>query len=788
MLKHNLTLFFRNINKYKGTFLINTLGLALGLAATILISIWANFELQFHKFNEKDSANHYQVLVNYPQSNTIQTSTFTPGPMTKAIAEDFPEIDYSVPVVAPRTFYSGLLEKEGIGMKVDPQFVGDGFLNLFGCDFLHGEKTSALRERNAIVISKALANGLFKKTDVIGETVEFKARYCPGLYTITGVFELPPNASAKYDILINFDRFLEDRQNMLKWNNGGVQAHLVLKEDTDIDAFNLKIKDYLSTKIEGLDHTLFVQKYAQRYLYGTYENGVPVGGRIKYVQLFLIIAIFIILVACINFMNLSTANATRRLQEIGIKKVFGAKRTRLARQYLLESILLSFFALITALFLVAILLPQFSQIIDVPLSFQMGRTEIVFLLILMLVTGLLAGSYPALYLSKFEPLKILKGKMTFNIGGLWVRNVLVVFQFFISIVLISSVLVIYQQIEYLQTKSLGYDKENIISFPIEGALVGNEQRFLDALKDIVGVKYASTMWGELPGRTSNSSGFSWPGQDPKDRETRFSFIEGGYDMISLLDVKLKAGRVLSKDFGTDDKSAIVFNETAIKTLGIEGDPIGQKVGVKGERTIVGVVEDFHLATLAEEIDPGFFIISTGNNFIVKMEAGSERNTISRIADIYKTYNKTYPFEYSFLDDRYQQLYAAEERVGKLARYFAGLAILISCLGLFGLATFSAERQRKEISIRKVLGQPAWQVATMLSGKFTRLVLIAILIGLPVSYYFSQQWLTNFAYHAPLQFWWFLTAGLIAILVAVVTVGVKALQAAHKNPIDGLREE
>ncbi|MEL7118336.1 MAG: FtsX-like permease family protein [Bacteroidota bacterium] len=788
MLKHNLTLFFRNINKYKGTFLINTFGLASGLAATILISIWANFELQFHKFNEKDSAQHVQVMVNRPHSAGINTVPYTPGPLYKAMEEEFPEVSYSVPIVVPRSFYNGLLVKNEVGMKVEPQYVGDGYFNIFGCDFIYGEKESALQDKNSIVISKAVAEGLFGRSDVVGESVELEHRYVPGPYTITGVFELPANASIQYNALIGFERFLDGRSNLRKWNNGGVEVHLVLEKGTDINAFNQKIENFLTTKIEGIDFTLFAQPYAQTYLYGNYENGQAVGGRIRYVRLFLIIAAFIIFIACINFMNLSTANASRRLQEIGIKKVLGAKRNRLTRQYLLESILLSFFALVMAIFLVALLLPEFSKIIGVPLNFQIGWKEFLFLTGLMIATGLLAGSYPALYLSKFEPLRILKGKLSLSASSLWVRNILVVFQFSISIVLIASVLVIYNQIDYLQTKNLGYDKENIISFQIEGDLIKKDTLFLEELKNTVGVKSASRMWGELPGKISGGSGFQWPGQEPEGQDVDFSFIEGGYGMIQLLDVKLKAGRALSQEYSTDKESAIVFNETAIKTMGLEGDPIGQQVYFKGMRTIVGIVEDFHATTLAEKIEPMFFIISNGDHFVVKMEAGTERSTINKIAALYKNYNKTYPFEYSFLDERYQQLYAAEERVSKLSRFFAGLAIIISCLGLLGLATFSAERRRKEISIRKVIGQPAWNVAAMLSGEFTRLVIVAIVIGLPVAYYLSQNWLMNFAYHDSLNIWFFVAAGLIAILIAIITVGIKALQAAYRNPIEGLREE
>lgn len=787
MIKHHIKLFFRTLKTNGTSSCINIFGLSLGLATVVLIAFWTKFEFNMNAFDERDSAQHVQIFLNRLTATGIETVDRTPGPLTRAMADEFPEVAYGVPVVAPRFFYFGVLTNGRNSVKARSHFVGEGFFNIFGCDFLRGSKVSALNDKNAIAISKQMAITLYGTLDVVGKTVEFKNEYFDGTYTISGVFEIPNNSSSDYDIIFSYERFLMGRPNLLKWNNGGIQAHMVLHEGTDLAAFNSKIKDYLATQIEGSEATLFAQKYAENYLYGTYENGVPTGGKITCVKLFAMIAAFIMLIACINFMNLSTARASKRLKEIGIKKVVGANRRTLIAQYLGESILMAFFALFIALGIVLAIHPFFEGIIGEQLPFELGSKEIIFLVSCSIFTGLLAGSYPAIYLSGFKAIDVLKSKLSSNLGEFWVRKGLVVFQFVVSIVMICAVLVIYKQVQFMQTKDLGYDKENILSFPMEGELAKDSDAFLSELKKIPGVSAASHMWGEIPGNTSRASGFQWKGQILEEQKISFNYIEGGYDMVSLLGVKIHSGRVFSKSHPTDGE-AIIFNETAIKTMNIEGNPIGQTVNFKGRRKIIGVVKDFNVDALSEKIRPLFFILSKGNNFIVKLTPGLEKGSLAKIGDLYHTFNENYPLDFSFLEDRYQALYASERRVGALSKYFTALAIAISCMGVFGLAAFMAERRKKEIGIRKVLGQSVGQVTLMLSSEFAKLVFISILIALPVAYVLTSSWLSGFAYRISLHMGYFVGAGLIGFSLAMLTVGSQTIAAAHKNPIEGLKEE
>jgi ABC-type antimicrobial peptide transport system permease subunit len=410
---------------------------------------------------------------------------------------------------------------------------------------------------------------------------------------------------------------------------------------------------------------------------------------------------------------------------------------------------------------------------------------------IVLFTGLLSGSYPALHLSHFNPVAILGGKLKSSFNEVWVRKALVVFQFGLSIILIVAVLVVYRQIDFLQSKNLGMDKDNVIYFQKEGPLQSNSEAFLERVKAIPGILNATTAVQGFIGTELNSTGgVRWPG---RDEGTIIDFTDMGTSvgLIETLNIEMSQGRSFSRAFASDSTNAIIFNETAIKTMGLE-NPVGKTVQLWGEdRQIVGVVKDFHFQSLRETIPPMFFRLVPENHtflFMAKIKAGREKEVLAQLENTYAQFNPGYSFDYQFLDTDFQALYESEKRVATLAKYFAGLAILISCLGLFGLATFTAERRRKEISIRKVLGQTATQVTVMLSGEFAKLVLVAVVIALPIAYLLVNNWLSGFAYKIPLRAWYFLSAGLVALLVALLTVGTQAIGAANRNPVDGLREE
>jgi ABC-type antimicrobial peptide transport system permease subunit len=535
---------------------------------------------------------------------------------------------------------------------------------------------------------------------------------------------------------------------------------------------------------------LFLKPYSERYLYGRYENGKQSGGRIEYVRLFSIIAVFILVIACINFMNLSTARASRRAKEVGIKKSIGAQRQSLIFQYISESMVTSLLSLLVAIAVVWMFLPAFNIITDKKIVLTLSDPQLLAMLLGVTVfTGLLAGSYPALFLSGFKPAAVLKGELKGSWGELWARKGLVVFQFALSVILIVSVLVIYKQIDFVQSKNLGYKKDNLISIPIEGKVESSLETFLTEVKRIPGVSSASSMGHDLIGRNNNTSGLEWDGKNPED-EILFENVRVNYDMLETLGVEMVAGRTFSREHSTDT-SKIIFNEAAIRVMNME-DPVGKviKLWDQYDLEIIGVVKDFNFQSLHDVVNPLFFMLDQRNtwNVMIRLEGGKEKETLKMLTDFYKEYNPGFSFEYTFQDQEYAKQYAAEQRVATLSGYFAAFAILISCLGLFGLATFTAERRLKEIGIRKALGSSSTNIVMLLSGDFTRMVLLSILIGLPVSYWLLSGWLERFAFHIDLEIWYFAAAGLIALLIAWLTVASQAIKAAMINPVKCLRSE
>jgi hypothetical protein len=613
-------------------------------------------------------------------------------------------------------------------------------------------------------------------------------------YTVSGVFRnVPANATEQFDFVLPVSiLFAGSPEWLTSWGNTGCQTRVLLKAGTDVDAFNRKLAGFVKIKTnnEIKYRTPFVKGYSAHYLHNNYENGVLTGGRISYVRLFTIIAVFILIIASINFMNLSTAKAARRMKEIGIKKVAGASRGSLMLQYMGESVLLTFMALAVAVLLVLLLLPAFNTITGKQLALSFDPKLIGAFLLITLVTGLLAGSYPAVYLSGFKPITVLKGRLANSAGELWIRKGLVVFQFTISAVLIVSVMVVYRQIEYVQNKSLGYQKDNVLTFGREGKL-GSEEHldaFLLQVKTLPGVVSATYIAHNLAGHNNGTSGVRWSGRDPEDK-TEFENVAVSFGMIETMGFEMKQGRAFSKDFASDS-NAIIFNEAGIRYMGLKA-PLGQTVQLWGEpHRIIGVVKDFHFESLHEGIKPLFFRLNLGASYVtaVKIAAGREQETIAALEKLYGQFNPGFSFSYRFLDEGYQQMYAAEKRIGVLSRYFAGLAILISCLGLFGLAAYTAQRRQKEIGVRKVVGASIGNVVVMLSRDFLKLVLIAVLIAFPLAWWATHQWLQGFAYHITPGAGMFLAAGVAMLAITCLTVGYQAIKAALANPVSSLRTE
>jgi putative ABC transport system permease protein len=785
MFRHTLLIAYRNFIRYKSSFFINLIGLSSGLACAMLIYLWVNDELHIDKFHT-NSNRLYQVKENVEQDGDIITRISTAGPTAEALANEMPEVEYAVTNTFVRNFRE-VLSIEGNDIKADGLYASADFFKLFSFELIQGNKNQVLSDKNSIVITENLAKRLFGTTEnIVGKTVEWQHKK---QYQLSGVLQdLPALSSVKFDFILTFEAFKEDNNWALSWFNTAPQTFVLLKEGTDIEQFNKKIADLVRRKTEGqANHrTPFIARYADAYLYGKYENGKQTGGRIEYVRLFSIIAIFIVLIACINFMNLSTARASRRMKEVGMKKAVGARKSSLIVQFLSESTLICFLSLFIATLLVVLFLPHFNSIVGKNLTLHFDLNFTVGLLGIVLLTGLVAGSYPAFYLSKFKPVTVLKGKLNSFLGEVWAKKGLVIFQFTLSIILIVSVWVVYKQIQFIQTENLGYSKDNIIIIGSEGIIDERKGTFISEIQKLPGVLAASNGGHDMTGHNGGTYGIEWPGKNPEDR-TEFENMPANYGLIEVLGISVKEGRSFSKNFA--DSSSIIFNEAAIKYMGLT-NPIGKEIKLWGRNMqIVGVVNDFNFESFHEQIKPAFFWMQPdAPNIMIKIDAGKEQEVIARLQEFCKEFNPGFPLDYRFLDADYQLLYAAESMVSILSRYFAGLAILISCLGLFGLATFTAERRNKEIGIRKALGSTEFAIIRLLSADYTKMVLTAIFISLPISYIMARSWLSSFAFRIELEWWFFIGAGLTALLIAWFTVGILTVKASRVNPSECLRSE
>jgi len=764
MLGHYLKLAFRNFQRHQNSFFINLIGLSTGLACALIIFLWVNDELKMDRFLENE-AKLFRVMEHQQYAEEIMTTNSTPGPLADALPEEFPEIEYAATVLWENNFTLFVNDK---GFKTSGRPVGADFLKIFKIPMIAGDGRVVLEELNSIVISESLAKKMFGSTTAaMGQTVNLNKE---SERMIGGIFaDVPDNSTLKFDMLLPFDKFRQGKDWLYSWGNNGPSTYISLVERADYKKVSEKIKDFLKTKEEESNIKLFLKPFAESYLYGRYENGVQAGGRIEYVRLFSTIAIFILIIACINFMNLSTARASKRTKEVGVKKAIGVERSSLISQYLSESTLIALLSLVLAIIMVNLFLPQFNIITDKSIEFDWSPTTMSRFLGITLFTGLLAGCYPAFYLSSFQPVKVLKGTIKSSWGELWARRGLVVFQFTLSIILIVAVTVVYNQIQYVQTKNLGYKKDNLIRIPVEGQLYDNMKPFLTEAKKIPGIENIASMGHTMIGRNNNTSGLNWEEKDPNAR-ILFENLGVNYDLLETIKVQLKEGRFFSRDFGADT-SKIIFNEAAIKVMGLE-NPLGKTIRLwdQYDLEIIGVVEDFHFESLHEPVNPAFFRLSPNNAWMVmaSLEQGKEKAALSSLNEVFDNFNSGFEFEYEFLDEEYARLYTSEQRVASLAGYFAGFAILISCLGLFGLAAFTADRKKKE--------------------DFTKLVLISIIIGLPIAWYVSSDWLTRFTYRIDLSIWFFAIAGILVLLISWLTVSSQAFTSAMLNPKDCLADE
>ncbi len=783
MFRHSLLLIFRNFRKFRTTFLINLIGLSSGLACAMLICLWVTDEWRMDK-NFPHDARILHVLGNHHQEGGIKTALHTPGVLAEGLKQDFPEVRYAVSTRPPGSMPKFTIGTGNESFKARHMFASADYFKIFPFPLADGNPDKVLAATDAILLSESMARKMFHTTEgLIGKAVTWQQKR---QFTITGIFkDLPSNVSEPFDYMLSYDIFLKEFN--VHWDNHNAMTFVMLHPGTDVAGFNKKIENYLKTKVETSAVTLSTQQHSENYLYGNFTNGVQDGGRIEYVRLFSLIAIFILLIASINFMNLSTARASRRMKEVGVKKAIGAGQGSLIFQYLGESVMLSFISLLVAMGAVYLLLPFFNTVTAKQLVLFADMRLLGFFVLLTLVTGLLAGSYPALYLSGFRPVAILKGHFTSSLRELWVRKGLVVFQFSISIVLILAVIVVFMQLRYVQNKNMGYDRENVIYFFKEGPMRQESRLFMQRLRELPGVVNASNATGNVTSHWGTTTGVEWPG---KDKTTNVEFgcqsIDVGF--IETMGLQMAQGRSFSASFPTDS-SGVIINEVAAAQMGL-ADPVGKEITFWGEQVrIIGVVKNFNFKTVHKAVTPWlyYFRPEQASAVVARLAPGDTKATVARIEALIREMNPGSVPEVTFMDADFQKVYESELRVGVLSKYFAGIAIIISCLGLFGLAAFTAERRMKEISIRKVLGGSGAHIIYLLSADFTKLVLVAVCVALPIGYWIARSWLNTFAYRIELQWWYFVLAGIFALVIAWLTVGSQAVKAARTNPVRHLKD-
>ena len=614
---------------------------------------------------------------------------------------------------------------------------------------------------------------------------------------VTGVLEdIPELSSLKFDFLMSYDIWFKKNDWAKEWGNNGPRCVVLLKENTSVDKVNAKIKNYIKTKNKDSNVELFLQNYGESYLYSKWDNAKQAGGRIEYVRTFSVVAIVILLIACINFMNLATARSLRRAREIGVRKVVGAGKRQLIAQFIGESMFVSFLAILISLLIVALILPSFNELTEKHLTIDLTNPSFLLILLgLTVFTGVISGSYPALFMSTLKPIVVLKGILKFKAGATYFRKGLVVFQFALSIILILGMIVVYRQINFIHNKNLGFGKEDLLYIPLEGGLSKNYMAFREELQKKPGIKNVTSAQHNPLQVGSSTQGVRWPGKDTTQL-ILFSSNPINYDYIKTMGIQLIAGRDFDPSYSLDTNNYLI-NEAAARKIGYK-DPVGKELTMWGDKgTIIGLMKDFHHNSLHVPIEPlilrlykqswigdgGFW-----GHVIIRTEKGKTREALASMETTFKKFNAGFPFKYYFTDDEIKNNYKAEHTVSKLSRYFAFLAIFISCLGLFGLVTFTAEQKTKEIGIRKVLGASVSGIVGMLSKDFLKLVLIATVIAFPVAWWMMHKWLLDFEYRIDIGWWVFVVAGITALLIALLTISFQSIKAAIANPVKSLRTE
>jgi putative ABC transport system permease protein len=755
------------------------------MACTILILLWVQDELSFDKFN-KNAENIYRVVENqYYAGGVVFPVAVTPGPLAKSLKDDYPEIENT----ARFNFNGGTLRYNDKIFGEPIAFADPAFLEIFSFPLVSGNKNNVLSDLHSIVLTETSAQKYFEDEDPVGKTLILNDSLN---LKVTGVLkDIPAKSHLRFEFLVPFEFLKNLGRDMDQWGNNSFYTYVQLQQGAKVSEINKKIKGVIKKNNEGSATELELQPLLKIHLYSAGKYAADIGGHgnIEYVNIFSLVALIVLFIACINFMNLSTARATKRAKEVGLRKVIGAARLQIVKQFYIESILFAFIALLIALTISDLLLNAFNNLSGKEISLSsLGSTTLIWLIALTIFTGIVAGSYPAIYLSSFLPLKVLKTDSAISGGGSFFRKLLVVTQFSLSLILIIGTLIISSQIDYIKNRDLGFNRENVIALYTDNSIRTNFEAVKNELKQNPKViSVAASNINPIYVMNSTSS-FDWEGKNEND-DILFHFIFSDHDLASTFKMKMSEGRFYSKDFGSDT-SAIVINEEAAKIMGMK-DPVGKTLTMWGdELNIIGVVKNFNFKPLNTKIEP--LVIRYTDDFLfsmfVRVKPGDLIGTIDYVKSVYKTFSPSAPFDYRFLDEDFENLYRSETRMQTIFSYFAVFAILISCLGLFGLASYIAERRTKEIGIRKTLGASVFNLSYLLSLEFTKWVLISNLIAWPVAYYLMDKWLQDFAYRIDISLWIFPLAGLFVLAISVLTVSYQTIKTALVNPVKSLRYE
>jgi len=790
MFRLNLKIALRNLWRNKTSSVINIVGLAAGLSACLLLLLYVNYELNFDR-SFKDADKIYQVMTNFQDASGKITSTGgSPGDgIAMTIRSKIPEVDAITRIGGGDE--SLIANKQNVFKKKD-LFADPEILKVFNYEFIAGDPTSALSMPNSVILTAQTAKLLFGTTDVLNKTVRYKNAKD---LNVTGVIrDLPTNTSLRFDYLMPWS-FFESINDYLKnpgWGNFNFLAMAKVNNPANIDLINSKVKKLFNENYTAQKNENFLFPLADKHLHGEFLNGKSIGGDIERIYLFTALAFGILLVACINFMNMATAKSERRAKEVGIKKTMGATRNSLVTQFLTEAMVLTTIAVLIAVAITESSLPLFNNLLEIDIRIDYANTGYwLGILTVAILTGLLSGTYPALYLSAFSPIQTLKKKtarakaIPFNL-----RQVLVVGQFCFAIMLIIATLVIYKQMQFIKNRPVGYNIDLLAQMPQDGELSGKFELFKEQLLKTGAVTAVNEASQGMTNASGWFYGFQWPGMEEQGKDIVFNRLQTGYDFVKTNGVEMLAGRDFSRDFASDT-AAILLSSTAVKAMKLK-DPIGTNVNLFGKQLrVIGVFKDFvwdspyrsgRQMVIDFNKDPGGIVNMRLNT------ANSLTKNIELISAVAKSINPDYPVEISFANDLYSRKLHSEKVLGILVNLFGGIAILISCLGLYGLVTYSAEQRTKEFGVRRVLGASVGSIMKLLSISFLKMVLVAAFIGVPLAYYLMTKWLTNFDFRTTISLSIVLISIAGTLLIAFLTVCFQAYKAATANPVDALKYE